>query len=263
MGLFDVGGKVLQYGIPAAIGAYQAGTSAARQGQNPLQVLGATALGGGLGVGLGAAGGGVARYAGTKLAETGIGQQALSSGTGALMKLAGGPVAPLTAAGVGGLGALVVGQTLPALAGPLAAGTTGLIGGGAKAAVGAGTTYATTQQPGAMRPDVAVPADVQAQNKPLGWSDIISGAPAVARANEWLQAEQDRAEAVKTAQAIYPIMSQAKKDEMQRNLAAAQIRANIATNAQLMLGGAQTAQQMGLNAASQMGQALAAQYQYG
>jgi hypothetical protein len=30
-----------------------------------------------------------------------------------------------------------------------------------------------------------------------------------------------------------------------------------------MLGGAQTAQQMGLNAASQMGSALAAQYQYG
>ena len=130
-------------------------------------------------------------------------------------------------------------------------------------AVGPVATYGAIQQPGAMTPDVAVPPNVQTQNKPLNWEDIISGGPAVARANEYLQSEQERAQAVKTAQAMYPIMSQAKKDEMQRNLAAAQIRANIATNSQLMLGGAQTAQQMGLNAASQMGSALAAQYQYG
>ena len=130
-------------------------------------------------------------------------------------------------------------------------------------AVGPAATYGAIQQPGAMPPDVAVPLDVQTRNKPLNWEDIISGGPAVARANEWLQSEQERAQAIKTAQAMYPLMSQAKKDELQRNLAAAQIRANIATNSQLMLGGAQTAQQMGLNAASQMGSALAAQYQYG
>lgn len=130
-------------------------------------------------------------------------------------------------------------------------------------AVGPAATYGAIQQPGAMIPDVAVPPNVQTQNKPLNWEDIISGGPAVARANEYLQSEQERAQAVKMAQAMYPIMGQAKKDELQRNLAAAQIRANIATNSQLMLGGAQTAQQMGLNAASQMGSALAAQYQYG
>ena len=133
----------------------------------------------------------------------------------------------------------------------------------AGAAVGPVATYGAIQQPGAMTPDVAVPPNVQTQNKPLNWEDIISGGPAVARANEYLQSEQERAQAVKMAQAMYPIMGQAKKDELQRNLAAAQIRANIATNSQLMLGGAQTAQQMGLNAASQMGSALAAQYQYG
>jgi hypothetical protein len=62
---------------------------------------------------------------------------------------------------------------------------------------------------------------------------------------------------------MYPIIEQAKKSELERQLAAAQIRSNIGTNQALMLGGAQTAQQMGLNAASQMGSALAAQYQYG
>jgi hypothetical protein len=263
MGLFDVGGKVLQYGIPAAIGAYQGGSMAAQRGQNPFQIAAASALGGGIGLGIGGASrfagqalqGGLAANAAEKLAAGGLSPGAVQQAMPGLLK---------AAAPAGNLANVGTGLLLSAIpAGSLAAGTTGLIGQTARAAVGPAATVGAIQQPGSMQPDVAVPPDVQARNKPLDWGDIISGAPAVARANEWLQAEQDRAEAVKTAQAMYPIMSQAKKDEMQRNLAAAQIRSNIATNAQLMLGGAQTAQQMGLNAASQMGQALAAQYQYG
>jgi len=52
------------------------------------------------------------------------------------------------------------------------------------------------------------------------------------------------------------------KTEMMRNLAAANIRQNIATGAQQLLGAQQSAQRMGETAASQAGSALTQQYQY-
>jgi hypothetical protein len=52
------------------------------------------------------------------------------------------------------------------------------------------------------------------------------------------------------------------KTEMQRQMAAAQIRRNIDTAAQMMLGGQTAAQNMGLNAANQMGAALTSNYTY-
>jgi hypothetical protein len=135
----------------------------------------------------------------------------------------------------------------------------------AGAAVGPVATYQLVQQPGAMPQVAALPQTVAGANKPLTLQDLynLEGGPLAARAQQALLADQTRAESVKTAQSMYPIMEQAKKSELERQLAAAQIRSNIGTNQALMLGGAQTAQQMGLNAASQMGSALAAQYQYG
>jgi hypothetical protein len=271
MGLLDVG-KALQYGLPAVVGAYQAGSAAAEQGQNPLQVLGATALGGSLGAGLGHYGGKFGRMAGEKLAGTKAGQELLGQGSsvmaksGLLTKLAGGPVAPLTAAGVGGLGALALGQTLPSLAAPIAAGATGLVGNLAKPFANLAATQAGANQATGFQGDPnAVPPSVQQQaHAPTPWEVVDpNGRFAANRLNELKQGDVELENMKKIIPYQYQVMSQAKKDEMQRGMAAAQIKANILTNAQLMLGGAQTAQQMGLNAASQMGSALAAQYQYG
>ena len=63
--------------------------------------------------------------------------------------------------------------------------------------------------------------------------------------------------------AQYPLISQAKKDEFARQMAGAQIRSNIAINQDAIVGGLNTARTMGINAASQMGDALTKQYQYG
>ena len=78
-----------------------------------------------------------------------------------------------------------------------------------------------------------------------------------------LEADVQRRNAILMAQAQYPIISQAKKTKWLAKLAAAQIRANIGINAEAMLGGLRTSQTMGINAANQMGNALAQQYQYG
>jgi hypothetical protein len=52
------------------------------------------------------------------------------------------------------------------------------------------------------------------------------------------------------------------KAELQRQLAAAGVRQNIITAANMLERSQQAAQQMGLNAASQAGSALTSQYQY-
>ena len=240
--------KALQYGLPAAIGAYQAGSTAAEQGQNPLQILGATALGGGLGLGLGHYGGKFGRMAGEKLAGTKVGQDLLSQGSanmarsGLLTRLSGGPVAPLTA------------------------GTTNLLGNITKPIASVAATQAGANQATGFQGDPnAVPPSIQEQAQaPNPWQ---VGDPmrtfAANRLNQLKQADVELENMKKIIPYQYEVMSQAKKDEMQRGMAAAQIKANILTNAQLMLGGAQTAQQMGLNAASQIGSALGTHYQYG
>lgn len=135
----------------------------------------------------------------------------------------------------------------------------------AGAVAGPAVTYQLVQQPGAMPQVAALPQTITGANRPITLQDLydLKGGPLAARAEQALLSDQTRAESVKTAQSMYPIIEQAKKSELERQLAAAQIRSNIGTNQALMLGGAQTAQQMGLNSASQMGSALAAQYQYG
>jgi len=61
---------------------------------------------------------------------------------------------------------------------------------------------------------------------------------------------------------IFKAVEARSKTEMMRNLAAANIRQNIATGAQQLLGAQQSAQRMGETAAAQAGSALTQQYQY-
>ena len=78
-----------------------------------------------------------------------------------------------------------------------------------------------------------------------------------------LEADVQRENAAKTFDMQYPRMSQVQKDNMARQMAAAQIRSNIAINQNAIVGGLDTARTMGINAANQMGNALTQQYQFG
>lgn len=255
-------------GLPAVAGAWQAGSQAAAEGQNPLQVAGASLLGGVGGGALGYGGTKLGRFAGDKLAGTALGQSALGKGTGALMKLAGGPVAPLTAAAISTPLAAIGGSYLPLLAAPLAAGATGLAGKLAGPTAGAATTIAQQQQQN--RADIQNQLDQtsalsklqQLQNQPISLTDVTTGIGNTARVAEGLEAQLQRNERVKDAIAYMPINEQVKKNELARLMAAAQIRQNIATGADMLQSGYRTSQQIGANAASQLGSALSAQYQY-
>jgi hypothetical protein len=255
-------------GLPAVAGAWQAGSQAAAEGQNPLQVAGASLLGGVGGGALGYGGTKLGRFAGERLASTALGQSALGKGTGALMRLAGGPVAPLTSAAISTPLAAIGGSYLPLLAAPLAAGATGLAGKIAGPTTGAATTIAQQQQQkladiqNQLDQTQALSRLQQLKNEPISLTDVTTGIGNTARVAAGLEAQLQRNERVKDFLAYLPLNEQVKKNEMDRMMAAAQIRQNIATGADMLQSGYRTSQQIGANAASQLGSALSAQYQY-
>lgn len=170
-------------------------------------------------------------------------------------------------------GTVLASPALPGLASALAIGqmgasALGALKGAANPALGGAATYAQMQQPNpeelkkllAQNPSLS--AQVQALNRPTSLADVAVGTGATGRVAQGLEAQLQRNERVKDFMAYYPLTSQAHKDELDRQLAAAQVRQNIATNADLLQSGYHTAQQIGANAASQLGQALTAQYQY-
>jgi hypothetical protein len=251
------------------IGAGLGGYSAYQQSGGD---LGATLLG----TGLGAVTPAGLRMAGTALGGTALGAKALAAGSRALGPLQGaaikagmGPIAPipaLTAAGLGagaaGLGTLALGA--PALAGKLAssvtapartaaAGVAGLMapGGAGPAQYGGGALPPGLGQFGATDP----------YGNPLNILDP-SGVAAGRRAEYGKTIEQQR-DAMRTLlPEIFQASEARSKAELQRQLAAAGVRQNIITAANMLERSQQSAQQMGLNAASQAGSALTSQYQY-
>jgi hypothetical protein len=236
--------------------------------------LGKTLMGATIGGGLGLAVPGASRMAGQALQNTGVLTPLASGATKALGKIGlAGKFGLPTAVSEQALrtGAGVVGRTalgtmaIPAVAAG-AAGIPGQIAGGAATAAGvAGVPGFGPQRPGQFNPGAAVPSDLQALNHPYSYADAVSpiGPLGTARTTEELENDLQIRNYLKMANAQYPIISQAKKDEMSRQLAAAQIRANIGINTEAMLGGLGTARTIGINAANQLGSALAAQYNYG
>jgi hypothetical protein len=240
--------------------------------------LGAAALA----AGLGAAIPGGMRMAGTALGGTalgaralGLGSQALSKGMSAAGQLASkagvtglpqGAVAPLTAAGFGAAAAGLGGLIAPSLAGQVAAG----VKPPANAATQAAAGLLGTQGPGAVNYDALgnpLPTGLgQFGNvAPYGTAlDVINpmgyGAGRTAEALREATAQRD------SMRMLLPEIAQASefrsKQELARQMAAAGIRQNIATAANMLERSQQAAQQMGLNAASQAGSALTSQYQY-
>jgi hypothetical protein len=89
-----------------------------------------------------------------------------------------------------------------------------------------------------------------------------SGVAAGRRAEYGKTIEQQR-DAMRTLlPEIFQASEARSKAELQRQLAAAGVRQNIITAANMLERSQQAAQQMGLNAASQAGSALTSQYQY-
>lgn len=205
---------------------------------------------GGLG---GLAGGAATRFAGQKLGlDTALGQSLLNKGVSeATLKAAPGFLG----------GATNIGTLLAAggLLGPLA-GSLGQLG---TQAAGATTAGVRGMQPVPKMPNVAaLPQGLQDQNRPMDLYDAYYGTGLTARTLEELAQDVQMKGLQKQFNTMYPQLSQAKKDEMQRQLAAAQIRQNITTAANMIERGQQTAQSIGINAANTLGNALASQYQY-
>ena len=259
-------------GLGAALGGFQGyQQSGGDLGKTVQGALSGGLLGGATG-GLGAAAGGLAagRMAGMLPLNSLLQKQAMGLGlTGVEKALLS---APKFAGGAANIGTQLAGAALLApvagAAGNLAGQVLGGPGRAAQAALGAGGAMGVpglgAQQPGPFTPVTAVPEDLQALNRQLGSLDVMD--PNKAFAAGRLASEKDMDTEIRNMQKLinlqYPVLSQAKKDEMQRNLAAAQIRSNIDTQADAIRSSLRTAQQMGVNAASQMGSALAAQYQY-
>ena len=205
---------------------------------------------GGLG---GLAGGAATRFAGQKLGlDTALGQSLLNKGVSeATLKAAPGFLG----------GATNIGTHLAA--GGLLAPLAGSIGQLGTQAAGATTAGVRGMQPVPGMPNVsALPQGLQDQNRPMDLYDAYYGTGLTARTLEELAQDVQIKGLEKQYNAMYPRVAQAKKDEMERMLAAAQIRRNIDTAANMINQGQLTASNIGTNTANTLANALTAQYQY-
>lgn len=227
--------------------------------------LGAAALA----AGLGAAAPGALRMAGTALGATPMGAAALARGSQLLAK--GAQFAklpapgPLTAAGLGAAAAGVGSLVAPQLAGGIAAAAAPAARTGAQTGAGA-VGY---QGPGAVNYEAAAGGAIPQNIGTFGAGGTLSdplqvlGPVGMAQRLETLKTAEAQRDALRL---MMPEIAKASefrsRQEMQRQLAAAGVRQNILTAANMLERSQQAAQQMGVNAASQAGAALTSQYQY-
>jgi hypothetical protein len=223
---------------------------------------------GGLG---GAAGGAAKRMAGSALNLDGTLGKALFekakagtlTGTEALLYRA-----PALAGGAANLGTQLAGAAVLApVAGALSNLAGQAIGRPAAAAAQLGAGYLGSRGPGAYNYEQgnAVPSNMGLFGGDLYGTNPLDvlGPAGMARTAESLReitAQRDAARILLPE--IQAASEAAKKKEMERMMAAAGIRQNIETAANMIQRSQQSAQQMGLTAAQQMGNALTAQYQY-
>lgn len=275
---------LLMYGVPAALG----GLAAYKQSGGD---VGAGLLGAGLGAALPVG----ARMAGTALGGTALGANLLSKGSGLLGKGASalqgaalkggmGPLAPiavpaLTAAGLGTAAAYGASALAPGLAGGIASGIAAPLKGGARNVAGAGATAAgvagvpgfgsAPSQDPIQYAASAVPSYLDPQfgaGSPYGnYADAANpiGYAAAQRLMSEKEMDTQLRNATLQGNLIAKFSEEAKKAELARQLYANTVRTNLNTQQNLLLGGVNTARQMGVNAASQIGGALTSQYQYG
>jgi hypothetical protein len=227
-----------------------------------------------LGAGLGATVPGGFRMAGTALGGVGVralsktplggllaSQMAKQGGTSLLAKI---PAAAGLAAG--GLGLLatpaLAGSPAAGLAQPLSAGATGT----ARAAAGLmgypqGYGQGATYDEAAINAGLTPSGYVDAYGNPLDQLDP-RGTAAGRRLEFAKGIEQQRAAMQMLGPEIFKAKEAAARQELQRQLTAAGVRENIATQGAMLRQAQLGAQQVGAQAASQMGSALTQQYQY-
>ena len=169
-----------------------------------------------------------------------------------------------------GLAAGGAALTLPAAAAGLAAGAAGPVrsaasrGGQAAAGLaGYPSGYGEEAQYGgaALPPGMGPFGPVDAYGTPLDIA-LPTGQAAGRRLEYAKTIEQQRDAMRMLLPELYKASEARSKSEFQRQLAAAGVRQNILTSANMLERSQQAAQQMGLTAASQAGQALTQQYQY-
>lgn len=250
------------------IGALTGGAEAYRRSGGDLgKTLLGGLTGGGVGLATGGLGLGAQRFAGQALAPLAAGAAEAVAAPGLLGKAAQAIASPVgqtafktAIPAAAGLGAATLGQSILSPVAP-AVSSLGTQAIGASQAMGAGrpTPSGTFVSPGG-----AVPTDLAGQaHLPTVW-DIggPTGMGAAGRLGEELEQDVQLRGMKKMMPYLYQAAEARSKSEMERQLAAAQIRQNIATAANLIQRGQQAAQQQGLTAAQQAGAALTSQYQY-
>lgn len=276
---------VAKYAVPAlaTTGALFGGKQAYEQSGGD---LGAAALGAGLGAaGMGALPAVGRRMAGSKMGQD-VSRKLVESGTagkvgqGVDVLSLKGPLASsplqqqmvgqqaLGALGLAGLGAAGL-YAVPRLAGGLAGGTKQIAGNAAKGlsqAVGLGraATYQgidpTTGQP--VYTESAVPGNLPSAAGLLQQQDLLDLYQGNLLYRQQLgDVEMDQVK--KQTAYMAPVIDKAKQREMLRQLAAAKVRQDLATGAQLTAQGQLGAQRLAQQGMGAIGQGLTAQYQYG
>lgn len=279
--------------IPAGVGAVTSGLQAASQGKNPLEIATSSLIGGGLGAGLGIGG----RMAGAALAGTPLaaklapsiykaggslptwltGMKSVALNPAVQTRLGQSAISSATAGTLGTLGSLAVAPIATGLAGAPGAALRAAGGGAANAAGGASALAGAAGVPGfGANPTPGVYPFEQSplpagHNSTWGYgnpygtmADITNplsqfNAMRLAEAKEFdTQLRNAQAQAAMMA----PWTEGRSKAELARQLYANQVRTNLQTQQSALLGGLQAARQMGVNAASQVGDALTRQYQY-
>jgi len=261
-----------------AIGAALGGIEGYRRSEGN---LGAALLGAGLGAvtpaGLRMAGtalGGTALGARALSGLSGLGSKVMGSGAGAQLAKAGlkmpaGPLAPMTAASLGGLlagGGLALG--VPALAGGLAAGAAEPIGKAAQAATGA--FGAGKQITGAGKPQIESPAQLGAVPDILsdpGLQGYLSTMDPMQRTQATMALsqqlyDQNLANASRASNITMRFQEAIKDRDFQRSAKAAELQTALATNAAMRQQAQLGAQAMGQGILSGVSQAGATQYRY-
>jgi len=225
--------------------------------------IGQAILGGGLGY-LGG-GFGAGKLGGARTAAT-AGLREAAAGAGPLASLAGG-LKPLAQIGIPLAGAAVAAPLIGGLASGAGGAVSRGVGNVAQGVIGTGSAM------GVGRPEPSGQFVSPGGAVPAGFEDL-TGLPTTYRvvdplkeyAASRLAGELEQDVQLKGMKKMMPYLYQAaearSKSEMERQMAAAQIRQNIQTAANLVQRGQQAAQQMGLTAAQQMGSALTSQYQY-
>lgn len=228
--------------------------------------VGKALMGGGLGYfggGLGAKG----LKAGTRAATGNL--RSTAAGVGPMAELAGG-LKPIAQLGIPLAGAAVAAPLIGGMASGLGGGVSKIGGqalGAVPQAVGAtgAIMYGQNHPSGQfVSPGGGVPGDLVSKAQGMSPWNVVDPTGQIQAALLAERMQQDiQLEGMKKIMPYQFEGAEARsKTEMQRQMAAAQIRRNIDTAAQMMLGGQTTAQNMGLTAASQMGSALTSNYTY-